>query len=92
MESSTVLVYHHPVTSLWTTFCFNYVYCVPDYFMTRKKTYTAEVRYVNKHIRDMLTCFGFGKCEVKAVALPPLKEQPKANELDKMCIYIVVSV
>jgi hypothetical protein len=35
----------------------------------------------------MLTCFGFGKCEVKAVALPPLKEQPKANELDKMCIY-----
>ena len=55
--------------------------------MTAKKTYT-EVRYVNKHIRDMLTCFGFGKCEVgKAVALLPLKEQPKANELDKMCIY-----
>ena len=47
-----------------------YVY-VPDYFVTTKKTYT-EVGHVNKHIRrDMLTGFGFGKCEVKAVALSP---------------------
>ena len=30
----------------------------------------------------MLTGFGFGKCEVKAVALSPLKEQP--SELDKV--------
>ena len=57
-----------------------YVY-VPDYFVTTKKTYT-EVGHVNKHIRDMLTGFGFGKFEVKAVALSPLKEQP--SELDKV--------
>ena len=55
-----------------------YVY-VPNYFVTTKKTYT-EVCHVNKHIRDMLTGFGFGKCEVKAVALSTLKEQP--SELD----------
>ena len=59
---------------------------VPDYFATAKKTYT-EVGHVNKHIRDMLTRFGFGKCEVKAVALSPLKEQPKADELDKVYGY-----
>ena len=57
-----------------------YVY-VPDYFVTTKKTYT-KVGHVNKHIRDMLTGFGFGKCEVKAVALSPLKEQP--SELGKV--------
>ena len=57
-----------------------YVY-VPDYFVTARKKYT-EVGHVNKHIRDMLTGFGFGKCEVKAVALSPLKEQP--SELDKV--------
>ena len=56
-----------------------YVY-VTDYFVTTKKTCT-EVGHVNKHIRDMLTGFGFGKCEVKAVALSPLKEQP--SELNK---------
>ena len=49
--------------------------------MTIKKTYT-DVGHVNKRIRDMLTGFGFGKCEVKAVALSPLKEQP--SELDKV--------
>ena len=37
---------------------------------------------MNKHIRDMLTGFGFGKCEVKAVTLSPLKEKP--NELDRL--------
>ena len=30
----------------------------------------------------MLTGFGFGKCDVKAVALSPLKEQP--SELNKV--------
>ena len=56
---------------------------VPDYFVTAKKTYT-EVGHVNKHIRDMLTRFGFGKCGVKAVAMSPLKERPKADKLDKV--------
>ena len=54
---------------------------VPDYFVTAKKTCT-KVGHVNKHIRDMLTGSGFGKCEVKAVALSPLKEKP--NELDRV--------
>ena len=41
----------------------NFLFCVYvlDYFVTTKKTYT-EVGHVNKHIRDMLTGFGFGKC------------------------------
>jgi hypothetical protein len=54
---------------------------VPDYFVTAKKTY-IEVGLVNKHIRDMLYRFGLQKCKVKAIALSPLKEQPKAEDLD----------
>ena len=57
-----------------------YVY-VPDYFVKTKKTYT-EVGHVNKHIRDMLKRYGLQKCEVKAVALSPLKDLPK--DLDKV--------
>ena len=49
--------------------------------MTAEKTYT-EVGHINKHIRDMLTGFGFGKCEVTAVALSPLKGKP--SELNKV--------
>lgn len=56
---------------------------VPDYFVTRKKTYT-EVGVVNKHIRDMLTRYGLRKCKVKAIALSPLKEQPREEELEKV--------
>ena len=37
---------------------------VPDYFVTAKKTCT-DVGHVNKHIRDVVTRFGFGKCGVK---------------------------
>ena len=59
-----------------------YIY-VPDYFLTAKRTYT-EVGHVNKHIRDMLHRYGLQKCKVKAIALSLLKEQPKADELDKV--------
>ena len=42
----------------------------------------VKVGHVNKHIRDMLTGFGFGKYEVQAVALSPSKEKP--NEMEKV--------
>jgi hypothetical protein len=59
-----------------------YVY-VPDYFVTSKKTY-IEVGLVNKHIRDMLDRYGLQKCNVKAIALPFLKEDLKPEDLDKV--------
>ena len=65
-QKDMVMAFPHAAISSWITFLF-YVY-VPGYFVTAKKTDT-EVGHVNKHIRDMLTGLGFGKCDVKAVAL-----------------------